>query len=267
MTRSVLAIVVAGLTASASAQWLNYPTAGIPRLPDGKPDLDAPAPRAANGKPDLSGIWDIEHNRPCPPDGCDDMPIPQEFLNLGWSLKDGPPYQPWARELVANRMAENGKDDPASRCILPGVMKLYTTPFFRKIVQTPGFIAIIYERSVTYRQIFTDGRPLPEDPNPTWLGYSTAKWQGDTLVVETAGFRDDVWLDRNGSPLTEAGKIIERIRRPNFGRLEIDVTVDDPKAYTRPWTIRLNQNIVVDTELLDYVCQENEKDAPHLVGK
>ena len=250
-----------------NAQWLSYPTAGVPRTKDGKPNLSAPAPRTADGKPDFAGIWDIDHNRPCPPEGCDDMPIPYEFLNIGWSLKEPLPYQPWARDVIKTRAADYGKDDPASHCLPPGVMKLHTTPFYRKFVQAPGVLAILYERNVTYRQIHTDGRPLPVDPNPSLVGYSTGQWDGDALVVRTAGFRDGQWLDRLGSPLTDAGVITERFRRVNFGRLEVEITVDDPKAYTRPWTVKLNQNIVLDAEMLDYVCQENEKDASHLVGK
>ena len=259
---SIMLLAIAPL----GAQWLHYPTDGVPRTKDGQPNLSAPVPRAADGKPDLSGIWDVEHNRPCPPDGCDDMPIPQEFLNIGWSLREALPYQSWANQVVKTRTGNNGKDDPASRCLPEGVMKLHTTPFFKKMVQTPGLLVILYERTVSYRQIFTDARPLPVDPNPSWVGYSTGKWEGDTLVVRTAGFRDGLWLDRRGSPLTEAGTMTERFRRVNFGRLEIEITVDDPKAYTKPWTVKLNQNIVLDTDLLDYVCLENEKDVPHLVG-
>jgi hypothetical protein len=134
-------------------------------------------------------------------------------------------------------------------------------------VQTPGLLVILYERNMEYRQIFTDGRPLPVDPQPSWAGYSSAKWMGDTLVVQTAGFRDGLWADFNGSPLTDRARITERIRRPAYGRLEVDVTVDDAKAYTKPWTIRLNQHIALNNELLEYSCLENEKDVPHLIGR
>jgi hypothetical protein len=253
--------------ASLPAQWINYPTAGIPRAKDGAPDLSAPAPRAADGHPDLSGIWDIEHNRACPPIGCNDMFIGQEFMDIGWSLKGGLPYQPWARDAVKTRTASGGKDDPISRCLPGGVVKTLADPLFRKIIQTPRFVMMLSERNATYRQIFTDGRPLPEDPQPSWNGYSTGKWDGDTLVVESIGFRDDIWLDRNGSPLTEGAKITERYRRINFGKLEIEVTVNDPKAYTAPWTIKLNHFLRPDTELLDYVCLENEKDSQHYSHK
>ena len=146
-------------------------------------------------------------------------------------------------------------------------MRLLTFPPFRKFLQLPGLFVILSERDVTYRQIFTDGRPLPKDPEPAWNGYSTGMWQGDTLVVETNGLRDGAWLDRNGSPMTDAARLTERFRRVNYGRLEVTLTVDDPKAYTRPWSVTLNQLIVLDTELLDYQCNDNEKDAAHLVGK
>jgi hypothetical protein len=262
----LLTIGVLAAAASASGQWLKYPTAGIPRTKDGQPNLSAPAPRAQDGNPDLSGVWEVLHNRPCPANGCDDMWIPQEFLDIGWSLKGGLPYQPWAAEIV-KRTREDRSHDPNSRCLPTGIVRMYTHPLFRKIIQTPGLVVILNEREVTYRQIFTDGRTLPVDPQPSWVGYSTGKWEGDTLVIQTSGFRDGLWLDASGSPLTEAGKITERIRRVNFGKLEIEITVDDPKAYTSPWTVKLTQLLAPDTDLLDYYCIENEKDRPHLVGK
>jgi len=144
---------------------------------------------------------------------------------------------------------------------------MQTAPFLKKVIQTPGLLVIINERDVMYRQIFTDGRPLPLDPHPSWNGYSTGRWEGDTLVVQSNGFRDDGWLDRGGSPLTAAAKITERFRRVNFGRMEIEVTVDDPKAYTAPWTVKLTQVIALNTDLLDYVCLENEKDLAHVPAK
>ena len=253
--------------ANVDAQWVNYPTPGVPRLPNGKPNLTAPAPRTSDGKPDLSGIWGWEHNRPCPPDGCPDQPVGQEFINIGWSLKGGLPYQPWAAELVKKRRAANSKDDPQSVCLPRGAMRINTDGLLKKIVQAPGLMLILTERNANYRQIFTDGRPLPVDPNPSWNGYSSGQWEGDTLVVHSNGFRDDMWLDTFGSPLTEAAKVTEKYRRPNYGSLEIEMTVDDPKAYTTPWTIKLNQPLVTDTELLDYICLENERDSRHFVAK
>ena len=250
----------------AGAQWLHYPVPGVPRTKAGAVDMTAPAPRVG-GKPDLSGIWEAEDNRPCPPGGCLDMKVGQEFVNIGWSLKGGLPYQPWAAELTKQRTIENRLHDPMSRCLPPGIVRLHTHALMRKIVQTPTLVAILNEQSVWYRQIMMDGRPLPVDPLPTWNGYSVGKWEGDTLVAESNGFRDDLWLDANGSPMTASAKISERFRRPDFGHLEIALTVDDPKAYTRPWTVILRQTIVADSDLLDYVCQENERDVNHLVGK
>ena len=257
--------VVLATSVSAAAQWLNYPTAGAPRLRDGKPDFSAPAPRTADGKPDFSGIWHLDAR--CPPEGCADYPAAPEFLDFGARMPGGLPYQPWAAALVRERSAQFGRDDPVAVCRPPGALRILTFPPPRKIVQLPGLVVILSERDVTYRQLFVDGRPLPKDPEPSWNGYSTGSWQGETLVVETHGFRDGIWLDRKGSPMTDAAKITERFRRVNYGRLEIDVTVDDPKAYTKPWTVTLNQIIVPDTELLDYFCLDNEKDAKHLVGK
>jgi hypothetical protein len=266
MSRAAIAVVLIA-PLCGFAQWLKYPTPGVPRTPDGKPNFTAPAPRAADGKPDLSGIWGWEDNRPCPPTGCPDQKVGQEFLNIGWSLKEGLPYQPWAADLVKTRRAGNAKDDPQSQCLPRGALRIYTDGLLKKIVQVPGLVVIMTERNATYRQIFTDGRPLPVDPQPSWNGYSSGKWEGDTLVVETVGFRDGLWLDSAGSPLTEAAKVTEKIRRPNFGKLEIEITVNDPKAYTKPWTIKLNQPLVVDTDLLDYICLENERDFRHFVGK
>jgi hypothetical protein len=262
------AVVLSFLCTPLQAQWLHYPTAQVPRTAEGLPDLAAPAPKTADGKPDFSGTWDIEHNRPCPPGGCLDFFIGQEFVNIGWSLKGGLPYQPWARDLVRDRMEQNGKDDPVSRCLPPGVVKVHTTPLLRKIIQVPGLVVILSEMDAHYRQIFTDGRPLPATIDlPSANGFSTGKWEGDTLVVQTTGFRDGLWLDRSGSPMTDAARMTERFRRVNYGKMEIEVMVDDPKAYTAPWTVKMNSFIVLDTELIDYICMENEKDVPRMIGK
>jgi hypothetical protein len=268
--KSVVLLVIAisaPVAVPLGAQWLNYPTAGVPHTPDGKPNLSAPAPRTADGKPDFSGIWEMEHNRPCPPEGCLDLQFAQEVLNIGWSLKDGLPHQPWAADLAKARQASLGKDNPITHCLPVGIVELQTIPLLRKIVQVPGLFVILSEHNASYRQIFTDGRPLPIDPQPSWNGYSTGKWDGDTLVVETTGFRDGIWLDLSGDPLTDAAKITERFRRVNYGRMEVQVTVDDPKAYTKPWTVNLKQVLALDTDLLDYICLENEKDLKHMVGK
>ena len=262
-----LAVTIGGWFPSVDAQWLNYPTPGVPRTPSGAPNLNAPAPRTADGKPDLSGTWDIDHNRPCPPEGCADMPVGYEFINIGWSLSGGLPYRPWAAALAKKRTEELRKEDPTSFCLPIGIVRLHTMALLKKIVQIPGLLVILNEHNATYRQIFTDGRPLPNDPNPSWVGYSTGTWEGDTLVVHSAGFRDGLWLDANGSPLTDEAQVTERFRRINYGKLEIEVTVNDSKAYTAPWTVKLNQYLALNTDLIDYICNENEKDIPHLIGR
>jgi hypothetical protein len=265
--KTSLALIMAALAVPLAAQWLNYPTPGIPRTADGKPNLSAPAPRSADGKPDLSGVWEMEHNRPCGQEGCNDTQAAQEFNNIAWSLKDGLPYQPWAAALSKARREPPKTDEPITQCLPIGIVERHTAPTWRKVVQIPGLLLILNEYNKSYRQIFTDGRPLPEDPLPGWDGYSIGKWDGDTLVVETTGFRDGGWLDTNGNPLTDAGKITERFHRASFGRLEIEITVDDPKAYTKPWTVKLTQILAINTDLLDFICAENEKDIKHMVAK
>ena len=269
--RRVLAIVfvvAASLCASgpAAAQWLKYPTAGVPRTADGRPNLAAPAPRASDGKPDLSGMWQIANLLPCDDVRriCTDLPISAQFGNLGAGLTDGLPYQPWAKERIAGKGAA---DDPYTRCITPGGPRMHLLPTMKKIVQTPTLILLLNEYNVSYRQVFVDGRPLPDDPQPTWNGYSTARWEGDTLVVSSIGFRDDQWLDAAGSPLTNSARVTERFSRPDYGHLNIQISVDDPKGYTRPWTVNVALIAVLDTEMLDSQCLENEKDVPHLGGR
>lgn len=274
----VAAAIPGVLPSTAWAQWPRYPTAGVPKTPAGTPDLAAPAPKTADGKPDLSGIWENFRGDGGPlgsfsgagastglgPPG----PVVSQFWNIATGLKEPLPFQPWAAELRKQRVSQNNKDNPDAHCLPLGLMQLHTHPEPRKIIQTPGVIVILYEANGGIRQIFTDGRPSPRNnPQPWWYGYSTGKWDGDTLVVETTGFRNDGWLDVEGSPLTEAGKMIERFRRVNYGNLEIEITVDDPKAYTKPWTVKVTQRIMLDTDLIEFVCQENEKDTPHLVAK
>jgi hypothetical protein len=184
-------------------------------------------------------------------------------------MKDGLPFTPWAADLKKKRMADISKDNPDAHCLPMGNMQFETHPQPRKMIQTPDLLVIVYEANSGLRQIFLDGRTLPkaDDVQPWWYGYSVGKWDGDTLVVETTGFRDDGWLDINGSPLTSSAKMIERFRRPDFGNLEIQITVDDPKAYTKPWSVTVRQKIWVDTELIEFICNEGERDAVHLVGK
>jgi len=274
------ALLVFMVAATALAQWPAYPTRGVPRTPAGQPDLTAPAPRASNGKPDLSGIWDNGRNTNIPRGGgrggdlnaaptrgqapANAGPPAATFFNVGAGFSEGLPFQPWADELVKKRMADNSKDNPDAHCLPMGFMQFHTHSQPRKIIQTADVIVIVYEANSGIRQIFTDGRPLPKDPEPWWYGYSVGKWEGDTLVVETIGFIDNIWLDVRGSPLTSAGKVIERFRRPNYGNLEIEITVEDSKAYTKPWTVKVNQRIYPDTELIEFICED--RDATHYVG-
>ena len=259
MTRrlGVLALVVL-CQAAVSAQWISHRTPGVPRLADGKPDLKGAPPRSADGHPDLSGIWYL-HFEGCGSFGCADYQAGPEFFNFGVKLPGGLPYQPWAAALVKERMATFAKDDPIGLCRPGGLFRFHTYPPPRKMIQMPNLVVLLSERDVTYRQIFVDGRALPVDPEPTWNGYSTGRWEGDVLVVESNGVRDGTWIDRNGSPLTSAARVTERFRRPDFGHLQIEITVDDPKAYTRPWTVTLTQDLAVDTDLLDYHCTDNDR--------
>ena len=205
----------------AAAQWVKYPTPGLPRTSSGKPDLNTPAPKTADGKPDLSGIWNPEMTRQCPPEGCADLPTGEQFFDIGWKVQGGLPYQSWARELMEKRKLNPSLYDPHTRCLPIGPVRLHTMPLLKKIIQTPGEVVILNERNMEYRQIFIDGRPMPQDPQPSWSGYSVGHWDGDTLVVETSGFRDDMWLDRYGSPMTDKAKLTERFRRVKFGQLSI----------------------------------------------
>jgi hypothetical protein len=278
-----LLVVFAALTSALWGQWPSYPTRGVPKTKDGKPDVNAPAPRTPDGKPDLTGIWEArfgpgngqrgtpsnapqppQQPPPPPPPSPDGSPPVATFFNLGAGFKEGLPFTPWAAELRKKRAADNAKDNPDAHCLPIGLMQLHLHPQPRKIIQTPDVVVILYEAQGEVRQIFTDGRQLPNnDPQPWWRGYSVGRWEGDTLVVETTGFRDDVWLDVNGSPLTTTGKMTERFRRPNYGSLQIDITIEDPKAYTKPFTVRVNQRIMPDTDLIEFVCHENEKSSQH----
>ena len=250
--------------APSYAQWLNYPTAGVPRLPNGKPNLAAPVPRTQDGKPDLSGLWEPDAGDRSASFFNPNAVFPPEWFDIGAQLKAGLPLRPWAQELRNARKAADSKDSPDGKCLPMGPLMDHSNRSPRKIIQIPGLVVILYEKSFVYRQIFTDGRPFPEDPQPSFEGYSTGKWDRDALVVQTIGLRDGSWADEEGTPLTEAAKITERFTRKNFGSLEIAVTVDDPKAYTAPWTVILRHHIALDTDLLEYVCLENEKSTRHI---
>jgi hypothetical protein len=272
-----LALTAAGLLGASPrlvAQWLKYPTASVPRTRDGKPNLGAPTPRTREGKPDFSGMWLTGDGTPCTATSGQDflecgaeLPISRYGINMGAGLPGGLPYQPWAAQQVKNEIEQNSKDDPHARCLPDTFVRLYGLPHMQKFVQVPGLLVMLDELNASYRQVFTDGRPLPADPQPSWNGYSSGKWMGDTLVVDSIGFRDGLWLDIVGSPMTDAAKVRERIRRPDYGHLEIEVSVDDSKAYTKPWTVTLKQTLVVDTELVDEICLENEKSVQRMIGK
>jgi hypothetical protein len=242
------AIFLSGiLSLPAAAQWLNYPTPGIPRTPDGKPNLSAPAPRTADGKPDLSGLWRF----------------PQSTSGETDKALHNIKPQPWSEALSKKRIENLRSEDMSVLCLPFGPR---ADDGVGKIIQTPGILMMAFS-DLTFRQIFLDGRPLPEDPNPTWMGYSVGHWDGDTLVIESAGFNDRTWLDGDGHPHTEALRETERLRRPDFGHLELVRTFDDPKALTQPWVIPMKFEFDADTESLEYVCAENERDRSHLVGK
>jgi hypothetical protein len=183
----------------------------------------------------------------------------RDGINMGATLKGGLPYQPWLAALVKERTANDAKDDPHVRCLPDTFLRAYSLPHLMKFVQTKDLLLMLIEMNANYRQVFLDNRPLPKEPVPSWQGYSSAKWEGDTLVITSNGFRDDIWIDWNGSVVTEAATVVERIRRPDYGHLEVQITVTDPKAYTKPWTVTLQQRLAINTELVDEICLENEQ--------
>lgn len=243
------AIVWSALTTPVGAQWLTHPTAGIPRTADGKPNLMAPAPRTSDGRPDLSGLW---------------QRMSTYGRNVAADLKPGE-IQPWAEALVQRRLEDFGVDHMSHQC-LPWGPSYSTSQRSAKIIQTPSLIVILDE-DLTYRQIFLDGRQLETNPNPSWMGYSVGRWEGDTLVVESFGFNDRTWLDSSGHPHTNVLRTTERYRRRDFGHLDIAVTLDDPGAYARPWTVALRAELVPDTEVLEFVCNESPSRREHWVGR
>jgi hypothetical protein len=265
--RAVILVTACSLlSTTVASQWIRYPTAGVPRTRDGKPDLSARTPRTTDGKPDFSGVWQNDGYGPPSAEGLG--PTPKTvFFDVSFGMNAAPPFQPWAAALAAQRRYDEAKDNPDARCLPLGPLQMLAHPLPKKILQSPGLVVILHERNMEFRQIFTDGRRLPEDPQPSWYGYSSGRWEGDTLIVETTGLRDGLWADFYGSPLTDQARMTERFRRPTYGTLQIQVTIDDPRAYTKPWTVNVNQHIALDTDLLEYACLENEKDVPHLVGK
>jgi hypothetical protein len=244
-----IAAMLCVASVSLTAQWPNRPTPGLARTPEGKPDLSAPAPRSADGKPDLSGVWMVGNG--------------SFYLTADLKPEE---ILPWAAALYKQREDNFRRDTDGIECLPPGPkagIGVGNLPM--KIVQTPSLVVVLYEYETIFRQFFIDGRGLPEDPNPTWMGYSVGRWDGDTLVVTTAGYNDRTTIDLAGHPHTEALRMTERYRRRDVGHLEVQVTLEDPKAYTRPWTLPMEFTLIPDGQLIEYVC-ENERDKPHLIG-
>ena len=251
MHRVVIAASLLMLPVSLQAQWLDFRTPGIPRTAEGKPNLTAPMPRMADGKPDLSGIWQPQEN-------------PYRF-DVIQDLKDESVFRPAAEALFMDRVKDFRRDDPVTNCLPAGPSEVLSATY--RIVQSSNVLALLYETGTgRYRQIYTDGRKLPEDPSPTWLGYSVGHWEADTLVVESAGFNDRTWLDRAGHPHSEKLRVIERFRRLDFGHMQFQITFDDPETLTRPLTLSLALNYVADTDMLENVCNEGNRDRIHMVG-
>jgi hypothetical protein len=302
LVTALVMLALVAVPTTMRAQWPDHPTPDVPKTADGKPNLEGPTPRMPDGKPDLSGLWGLARAGgggqrgggnaggtggapaapgaaggrgqraggagaapvvpPLPPDG---IPI-ATFGNAGQGIQGDLPFQPWARDLMNKRRADGSKDNPDALCLPMGFLQFHNHPEPRKMIQTPRLLVMIYEANHGLRQIFMDGRQLPriEDVEPWYYGYSVGRWDGDTLVVETTGFTDLQWLDVRGSPLTSQAKVTERFRRPNYGSLEIAITIDDPKAYTKPFTVKVNQRIMLDEELIEFICEE--RDAKHYVG-
>jgi len=273
---ALLAILANG----AQAQWLNYPTPGTPRLPNGKPNLAARVPRAPNGRPDLSGVWRVEAT---PVDeqkrlfgndietlsvpGMERDKVSKYAFNILLDFKpENTMMRPEATALLRQHLAAPDMR-PSTHCLPAGIPLATLFAEVHKIIQTPGLTVILLELDSAHRQIYTDGRKLPANPDPLWLGYSVGKWEGDTLVVETAGFNDKSWLDGMGHPHSEAMRVVERYRRRDFGHLDVETTIDDPKMYTRPFTIKVTYLLEADSDILEYFCAENEKDRLHMAGK
>jgi hypothetical protein len=259
----VILATLALCTTSTDAQWLNYPTVGIPRLPDGTPNLDAPAPRTSDGRPDLSGIWAVE----CGVYGRDSCFTQSLFFDLAKDLNPGDVQMtPWAASIQAQREGRNHIDDPYGYCLPPGTPRINFGGGPFRILHTPQVTAFLYETLVgmTFRQVFTDGRPLPLVSEPTWLGYSVGRWDGDAFVVETTGFRDGGWLDtRVGRPHSDALRVTERFRRTDFGHLELTITIDDGKAFLKPWTATAPLRLLPDTELMEAFCDSHDRTMEH----
>ena len=240
------------------AQWPPSVSKKAPRKPDGSVNLAGPTPRTAEGKPDLSGVWEQYG----------EGEVPKYLADIAADIKPGDlPLQPWAAALFQERQDNLSKDHPGARCLPSGIPEKDAVPAPVKIVQTPDLIIMLYESRTIFRQVFTDGRPLPKDPQPAWQGYSIGRWDGDTLVVDTRGFRENGWLDMAGHPASDQLHVVERFTRKNFGSLEAAITIDDAKAYRKAWSVRENFHLLADGELIEHICEENNRDPVHMVGK
>jgi hypothetical protein len=254
VTRRLLAasaLVLAVSVPRLDAQWRNLPADGVPLGPDGKPNMDAPVPRTATGRVDLSGIYQSTY---------------RYFQNLAADLGlDKVPMTDEARRIhTARSTGLLGWEEPDAHCLPQGVPKVNMAPVPFKIVQTEKLVVLVYEAFNLWRQVFLDGRDFADDLNPSWLGYSKGRWEGDALVVETRGLNGKQWLDHGGLPASDKLVVTERFRRPAFGRLEIDITINDPTYYTKPWTATVQSRLLLGTELFEFICNENEKSTPHM---
>jgi hypothetical protein len=274
-----LAVLLVFLTTSARAQWLQYPSPGTPRTRDGKPNLAAKTPRTSDGKPDLSGVWQTEYAPPGENEklfgdvlkdfvvpGDDPLTFSKYFLNILADFKpEEAPMRPEAAALFRKHFQGGNRESPSTRCVPQGIPRGDLDNYLPfKIIQTPGLVAVLYEQSNTYRQIYTDGRKLPVDPQPTWMGYSVGRWEGDIFVVDATGFNNQGWLDAIGHPQSEELRVRERFHRRDFGHMDLDLTINDPKTYTMPFTVKATEVLIPDSDVLEYVCTENERDRGHL---
>ena len=276
------ALAALAWSAGVAAQWPEVADPNVPRDADGNVLMDADPPRRPDGTPDLSGLWMRTRSGP-PPEGggggglidvpTESVPLDPDgppiaaFFEAGQNMEDGLPYTPWAKALRDERFALAARDNPDANCMPMGFLQFHQQPQPRMIIHTDKMILIEYEANYGVRHIYLDGRELPPqgEPQPWWYGYSVGHWEGDDLVVETNNLRGaedgpfDAWLDVNGSPHSRDALITERFRRPSFGHLQIDFTIEDPKAYTRPWTVRIDQRFLPDQELIEFVCNENQQ--------
>ena len=271
MNKRIVVLLAAGGLPLA-AQWLNYTDPRTPRTKDGKPNLTAPAPRL-NGKPDLSGLWQADRTAESEYTGVlgkdfstlqvDTYDVTKNVLNVFWGAKpEEVPMRPEAASIFKHRL-ESPREYTHAQC-LPGSIPLAMLTFTFKMIQAPQEIVMLPETADPPRQIYTDGRSLPKDPDPSWMGYSVGKWEGDWLVVDTNGLNDRAWLDAMGHPRSEAMHITERYRRRDFGHMDLEINFDDPKYYLRPFTLKAGLRLIPDSDILEYVCAENEKDRSHM---